>query len=270
MRRNLSAPPVASALRLALSGLALALLAALPAQAQDAALTVTVVDSATRAPVGGAEVRVAGRGRGRTDAAGVLRVSRLRPGDAVVEVSRLGYVTKRQTVALGGQPAEVRVELAPRPVAVGGVEGQTRRTARQMAIEDFYRRKERGQTGYFVTREDIEREQPRKVTDLFRGLPNIRVDESNGDARMESGRAMAGGGTDCRLLYYVDGMLNTLLTGRSDTIESLMDNINDEFSPEDIEGIEVYLGSNAPARYGGSRGRCGVVLVWTRVPGSGG
>ena len=260
-RSSVSAAP----LRQLSAALALAAaLAAAPAAAQRGVLSVTVVDSATKAPVAGAQVSVDGRARGATDAAGALRVEGLAAGERAVEVARIGYGTRRVTVAVGDAPVEARVELAAAPVTIGGVQGQARPTARQRALEEFYERKERRHTGYFVTREDIERRKPRRVSDLFRGIPNLRVSENNGTATMESGRGMQGPSAGCPLLYYVDGVLNPLLEIRD--MDSLMDNINAEFRPEDLEGIEVYLGGNAPPRYGGSRGRCGVVLVWTRVP----
>jgi hypothetical protein len=34
--------------------------------------------------------------------------------------------------------------------------------------------------------------------------------------------------------------------------------------PEDVEGIEIYTTATTPPQY--SRGGCGVLVVWTRVP----
>ena len=236
------------------------------AQETPAALTITVVDGTTRAPLAGAMVSVGGRMRGTSDAQGVVRVATLEKGRHVVQVARIGYATTTADVTVGDEPVAQTVALGTRPGALAPVEAQARRTARQQAVADFYERKERGHTGYFVTREDNVRRTPRRVSDLFRSLPNLRVAESEGNARLESRRAMPGTVANCSLLYYVDGVLSHLLSDGS--FESLMESVNAEFKPEEIEGIEVYLGGNAPPRYQGSNGRCGVVLVWTVVGGN--
>jgi hypothetical protein len=61
----------------------------------------------------------------------------------------------------------------------------------------------------------------------------------------------------CPVMYYVDGIRQPPSSGFA----------IDLLPPQDIEGIEVYLGSSSTPglfRYHGAR--CGVVAIWTRDP----
>jgi hypothetical protein len=69
---------------------------------------------------------------------------------------------------------------------------------------------------------------------------------------------MMGGGRDCPPQYWIDGVM---VSGF---------NI-DDMMPGDVEGIELYAGpSVVPPQFNNPRSsvNCGLVLIWTRVPGS--
>jgi hypothetical protein len=244
----------------------LAALIAAPAAAQQATLIVTVVDSATGAPLPGARVTLGGRARGSTDSAGVARVGRVPVAtEQAVAVERLGHATRWAVVPIEPGENQALVAMAPAPLAVRGVEARARPTARSARVEEFYRRSERGGTGYFVTRTQMDRYNPLRASDLLRRIPGLAVSvQMDGSVLVQSARAQAGPHAGCKLQFYVDGMLDTSLENGGEGPNSL-DRVVD---PDWLEGIEVYLGSNTPARYGGVRsGRCGVVLIWTRGAG---
>src|SRR4029079_10187828 len=80
-------------------------------------------------------------------------------------------------------------------------------------LRRFSRRMERGR-GSFLTREQIERRKPRRLTDLFREIPGVRVTMTNrGERLMMTGatpamyrvdpRWEAG---DCPVQYFLDGV----------------------------------------------------------------
>jgi hypothetical protein len=62
--------------------------------------------------------------------------------------------------------------------------------------------------------------------------------------------------------FFVDGVRDPALAGGGQLGYSL----DDVIDPDHVVGVEVYLGSTAPVRFGGTTsGRCGVVLIWTRA-----
>jgi hypothetical protein len=113
-------------------------------------------------------------------------------------------------------------------------------------------------------------------TDVFRGIPGVRVEPGPAGYVIRSARAVSlgggvvrtgpGGGVpgddgpgkpitggDCPPAYYVDGIPRRL--GGA---------LDGEFSTYDIEGVEIYFG-NVPPQWGGSQAMCGVIVIWTRT-----
>ncbi|CAN5331760.1 hypothetical protein BH20GEM2_BH20GEM2_18930 [soil metagenome] len=156
-------------------------------------------------------------------------------------------------------------DTTPRPVhGAPAVAGSTilleplrvtaRARPRSPPLREFYARAERGSTGHFVTREQIEERRGRTFSDLLRGIPNLDLAPlPNGEYAIRMNRNQASiFGADCAPVYYLDGIIHPL--GSPDR----------ELRPDEIEGIEVYAGSGVPAQFAGSRARCGVIVVWTR------
>jgi hypothetical protein len=241
---------------------ALALLIAAPLRAQqspgDAYLAVHVTDGATAAPVADAEV-VVGPTRTRTDAAGRALLP-LRQAHARLLVRRLGYDDLQREVSRSG--AVVEVVLTPAPVAMEPVAATSRRMPMSPPLQRFYERLERGR-GSFVTREQIERRRPRRLTDLFREIPGVRVTVTNrGERLVMTGatpamyrvdpRWEAG---DCPVQYFLDG------------VSYLPDyaGVPNDVRPDEVEGIEVYRRlSEVPVEYRRRGAECGVVLIWLK------
>ena len=240
--------------------------AAVPGRAQQSAtapsapayLAVHVVDAANGTSVAEAEVWVGGT-RTLTDAAGRALLP-LRGARETVLVRRLGYGDERREVAAGAAPLEVA--LAPAPVAVEAVEATGRRAPMSPPLQRFYERMDRGR-GSFVTREQIERRKPRRLTDLFREIPGVRVaNTSRGDRLVMTGatpamyrvdpRWEAG---DCPVQYYLDGV----------SYQPDFAGVPNDVRPDEVEGIEVYRRlSEVPVQYRRRGAECGVVLIWLK------
>src|SRR5262249_26101003 len=114
--------------------------------------------------------------------------------------------------------------------------------------------------GHFVTREQIEARNPSNLSDLMRLIPGTRLTQSRvgGTSTLRFNRATMGPGRDCPPQYWVDGIKSWAL------------NI-DDIRPQDVEGIELYSGpSSLPPQFNTKEGStvCGVVLIWTRIPGA--
>jgi TonB family protein len=120
-------------------------------------------------------------------------------------------------------------------------------------LAGYYSRLEKKSSGYFITREQIDRENPRMLGQLLQRVPGVTA------ARMRGGiTGVRMRGRDCWPLVWIDG--TPMPSGEVDM---------DSFPPSSIHGIELYLGSTtAPARYTWNRGvsSCGTILIWSRGP----
>ena len=221
-------------------------------------LAVHVTDAATAAPVADAEVSVGGT-RTRTDGNGRALLPLRHPRETVV-VRRIGYTDLQLEVPADATALEV--VLTPAPLALNAVEATGRRMPMSPPLQRYYARLDRGH-GSFVTREQIDRRKPRRLTDLFREIPGVRVaNTSRGERLVMTGatpamyrvdpRWEAG---DCPVQYYLDG------------VSYLPDfaGVPNDVRPDEVEGIEVYRRlSEVPVEYRRRGAECGVVLIWLR------
>jgi TonB-dependent receptor-like protein len=120
-------------------------------------------------------------------------------------------------------------------------------------LAGYYARLEKKSAGYFITREQIDRERPSTMGQLLQTVPGLR--ESRGRAGITGVRMR---GRTCWPLVWIDG--TPMPAGEVDL---------DSFVPSSIQGIELYLGSTtAPMNYMYDRdlSSCGTILVWSRGP----
>jgi hypothetical protein len=224
----------------------------------DAFVLVRVTDGETLGPVADAEVWV-GSSRRATDAAGRALVPVHRTRETLT-VRRLGYDEATREIDTGDTPVEVA--LKPAAVGVNGVSARTRRMPVSPPLQEFYRRAAGG-NGRFVTREQIAARHPRRLSDVFREIPGVRVllgaqgerlaMEGAVPALFDGGeRARAG---DCPVQFYLEGV--------GYLPES--PGVPNDVQPDEVEGIEVYRRlSEVPVEYRRPGAECGVVLIWLK------
>jgi hypothetical protein len=229
------------------------------AQAQSVGSIAGIVRDSGGRPVTGVEVRVASTGIvSRTDTTGAFRFADVPTGKRELNLRRLGFepasvnadVTKDRTIAVTIVLEVMAVELPGVVVA--------EMVRQRNFLRDFYDRSEKG-FGHFITREQIEKRNPANLSDMMRQIPGARLipNRNGGTATLRFSRAIMAPGRDCPPQYWVDGVKTWAL------------NI-DDIIPQDVEGIEVYSGPSAlPAQFNTRDGTtiCGVVLIWTRIPG---
>jgi len=221
-----------------------------------------VVDRETRDPLQGVavELRPLGAGadtlvvlpRALTDEAGRFVIGALADGAYRITIERIGYQPVVDSVAYSadlGLRIDVQfvleaVELEPLLVVVEA-------RSRYLDTNGFYDRRQRG-IGRFITRDEIQERHPLEVSDVFRTMPGVRV--SAGNAPGSQGVLLLRSG--CVADVYIDGM-RTISPFPIDTM----------LQPLDVQGIEVYHGSEIPARFGTTS--CGAVVIWTHVPNPG-
>ncbi len=219
-----------------------------------------VRDSAGK-PIRDAEISVAGRGSSvRSDSNGVYQLAGVRPGRAVIHFRRFGYAPASLPANVdAGKTTSVNVVLADVVQDLPGmlITDQMERARQQ--LRDFYHRRE-SMAGFFLTRADIEKRNPMNMSDMLRLMPGaMLIPQSFGGTAVLRFARSAMPGRDCPPQYFVDGVMTHGM------------NI-DDIDPSDIEGVEVYSGpSRVPPQFNDTRigtSACGVVVVWTRVPGT--
>jgi len=227
-----------------------------PAQAQAPAATATlrgtVVDSAG-APVAGATVSVLpARTLGAvSDDSGRFTVEHVPVGPVRLAARRLGYAPVAMTVEMPARGLDsVRVEMQATAFLLDTV--TITDSLPDQWLSTFNRRRARG-NGYFLTRADIERLRPHTMADLLRHLPGIRIEHGTWGTRVLFMRGGVGG-QPCAPQLFVHGM----------TYSGYVD----DFLPNDIEAIEVYVGiSTVPVELQTARAHtCGAIVFWTREP----
>lgn len=199
-----------------------------------------VVDAASALPVPGARIEVTDGALETTSAGDGRFVLRgLAPGQRTLRATALGYEPRTVVVeARNGGSLELRVELAPRPLRLAGVDVDV------AAPEDL--------AGVRVVgREEIEAAAGDDLGGLLDGLPEVTVLRRGpgGDTR-----ATIRGGDPDEVLVLLDGMpLNSPLTGAVDLSTVPL---------SAVERIFVIPGARS-ARYG-PRALAGVILIEAR------
>jgi TonB family protein len=214
-----------------------------------------VVTDATGAPIVEAQVGVDGMvATTATDSIGRFRVSGVPPGNAVIRARRLGFSPNQASIVVprdGLNEVSIRLTALPTLLATTHVRGRAVEFTGRLA--GYYERLARGGSGQFITRERIDRENPRMLSQLLSRSPGITTNRIRG-----GGTGVRMRGRNCWPLVWIDGVV--MPAGEVDL---------DAFPPNTIHGIELYLGSTtAPARYIHVRdySSCGTILLWSRGP----
>ena len=210
----------------------------------------TVTDSVSGVGISSAEVRLEGGGQAATtNERGEFRLP-MSAATGRLLVRRLGFVPASVPVRAG--ESELRVALAPAAQRLARVVVRGERGQYIGRLAGYYERLETHAQGQFITRSDLEREKPPQLTDMLQRQPGLRLSHARpGPARLLMR------GRECTPLVWLDGA--ALSAGEVDL---------DSFEPTSLEGIELYLGSNVPARFQWVRGKgeCGTVVLWSRGP----
>lgn len=218
------------------------------APATSATLEVTVRSAENLAVLRGARVTIDALGlSGITSQSGTLRLTGIFPGTHLVEVEYLGYATTSEYLTFdGGELKRVQFNMPVRPVELSGIE--VRAESDLLALRGFYDRA-KGGLGTYLTRDDIQRDRPRYLSDVLRRTAGVRI----GGSMIRPTVMIRNSGASCPVQFFVDGALTSRLHP-------------DEVMPNDVEGMEIYRGSaTIPPEYNKGTARCGVILIWTRI-----
>jgi TonB family protein len=192
--------------------------------------------------------------RAYSDEKGIFHLGGVPFGSRSLTARRLGFAPRQVSVEIS-QPSEasVSIRLTQLVATLPPVVIHPARINYPGRLAGYYERLEKKTGGVFITREQIDHENPRMLGQLLQHVPGVTAVRGRG--RLNGIRLR---GRSCWPLVWIDG--TPMPSGEVDL---------DSFSPTSIHGIELYLGSTtAPARYMYTRdvSSCGTILLWSRGP----
>lgn len=220
-----------------------------------------VVETVTNDAVSGAALDLVGRDgrsvRAVSDSTGAFVLRAQGSGRYVVHASHPGYATvQSDTISLAvGEMIAVQLRLSTQAIPLSPLVVTRRGNAR---LGGFYDRMANPGGGYFLTRLDLDR-QPgsARITDALQTIPGVRVTpivRARGAANATHVTLRSGGGR-CSPAIFIDGT----------PVRQLVDSgIDDLLQPGQVEGVEIYSGSGAPAQFT-RPDACGALIFWTRT-----
>ncbi len=228
--------------------------------AQTRSVVVGHVTDQSGVPVPGVEVRVVGSALSATTGdSGGFRLVGLTPGRQELSLRKLGFTPRTFTIdVLAADSTVVALQLERRVQVLAADTIEAARVIRRLVQIGFEERRKAGfaPQSQFITREDIERENPIRLSDMF--------------------KRMAGRAQQCKDAgtVFLDGVVTAQpiaihgraiaaarrQSGRYDAIDFVQ--------PVEIAAVEVYVGSQVPPQFNMTRRPTGdrmcVVLIWTR------
>jgi TonB-linked SusC/RagA family outer membrane protein len=238
-------------------------------RAQDGVVAGIVVVAGSQRPLPGAQVSVPGQpGRGAlTDGAGRFRITGISGDQVVLSARLLGYRADSQTVRVGA--TDVRFALAERvlelnQVVVTGTAGAERKRSIGTSVASVKAADVVAQTSV-----------PSVEGLLVGRAPGLVVLPGTGQIGSGAQIRVRGLGTfslSSNPLIYVDGIRADNQTGTGIVVQAfgsgIISRLND-FTPEEIENIEVLKGPAAATLYGTEAAR-GVINIITKKGSTGG
>ena len=205
-----------------------------------------------------------------TDRVGRFQIEDIAPGRYAFEVEYLGRSPVSDTLVLEpGEMVAVVIRLEDDPVPLKGLEVVVEQRSVRLARAGFYARRDKsGIRGTWITKWDMEHRSSNRITDHPQNIPSTRIiSVSSPPGAIIRVNRMGNRGfgfspppsslPGCEPSVYVDDLLYY-----DDRFGPLRVTDMNFLSPDVVEGMEVYTGMTAPARYDAAG--CGVVLIWTR------
>lgn len=188
-----------------------------------------------------------------TGDSGDFRIRGLTPGTVVFSVRRIGFEAATFTAVLkAGRTQRAKFPLTATAHELPAVAVSD--TVTKTHWLDQFDRRRSGARGTFITRAEIVKRGARTGIDVIRTVPGVRIAPLRGGLANQVTMTRGSGARSCVPSMFVHGM------AYSGTL--------DDFSADDIEALEVYVGISEipPELDKNGRGICAAIVVWTRDP----
>lgn len=245
----------------------LAMAAWSPARAGAQTVTGVVTEKASDRPIAGAAVVLLDQNGAEWDAAlsdldGRFFLSPPARGQYQIRAAALSFQTASVACVVGdAEVSQVVIRMLPSPIDLPPIGATVLGHALELEEVGFYERRRFG-TGVYLSLPEIEARHPRFVSDLFLGIPGVRVvraspgDNAMNDVLMRGATSTYLGGT-CYPAIIVDGWVRRRGgKGDGEPLDAII-------HPDEIAGIEIYKGPGAPG-FAAAESPCGAVLIWTK------
>ena len=192
----------------------------------------------------------------RTDSAGKFFLAEVPSGSIDVSFRRLAYEPVVLSIKVDqDDTTDVEVKLGVVAQQLSAVLVEAPADAARLRVLAAFENRRRQGMGHFITRADIEKRNPLRLSDMMRTIPGaLLLPTENGQVALRFAR---NGPRNCPPQFFIDG------------IQANGFNV-DDMPPGDVEGVEIYYGAAAlPPEFNKMRSTaiCGVVAIWTRIPG---
>ena len=170
-------------------------------------------------------------------------------GSITLGVRRLGYESATFTAVLKpGKTHRATFPLSPSAQSLAEVKVQDTVSSWLSVFEE----RRSMHRGTFITRRDFERDNLRIATDILRRVPGVQIVPTRSGTAVQMMRGF--GMRRCIPQLYVH---ETPYSGNVD-----------DFTPDDIEALEVYVGISEipPDLITMGRPICAAIVIWTRQP----
>lgn len=220
---------------------------------------VGIVKDSIGTAIEGAVVDIQGA-TARTNAKGAFQLWTGDIDTLTISVRRLGFIPISAMVsARNRQWDTVVVEMEANPQILAALTVKGAATRRALGLRDFDERRAKG-FGIFVTRAEIADRGVFRPSDVLRNKRGVHlVRLANGYYGVRFAAYSGGRRGSCAPDIWIDGQM---VRGME----------IDDVSATDIEGMELYESfSSVPFEFtprSVSGGRCGTIVIWTRVPGA--
>jgi hypothetical protein len=241
----------------------------------------TIVRSGTAEPIVGAEIVVLpGSYSATSDSMGRYTFEGLAGGQYLLQIRRVGFAARRDTVAVEDGRTVVR-----RHTLMSVASLDTMRVAAPQApsraplLRAFDERRLAHQSGYFISEAELRKSDGEALANVIaQHAPGLRVMQTNigGSAIISTRKSCAGpvfeghrknGCIPCFATVYIDGHLvyTTLGLTRYPDPSAPPPFDFDHVQVEDFAGVEFYAGTGtAPPEFNATSDGCGLLLLWSR------
>ncbi|MBK8250353.1 MAG: carboxypeptidase regulatory-like domain-containing protein [Gemmatimonadetes bacterium] len=240
------------------------------------------VSTITGAPLAGARIELWGTNLVTAATSdGAFALDSVPEGSQTLVVRGIGFVPYRAVIdVLPPTPTRHDVALAPFVAAMDTVRIVGQRSAEAWRT-GYDQRRKRG-LGEFIDEDELNRRDPKQVSDLFVQMPGVDILSSGAFGRKVVMRGRAGG-FFCIPAIFVDGVrffngqgrggrsplaAAPTVTGNSEAIDMMeyTGTADLEFvvNPNDIKAVEVYpRDAQVPIEFDDPRDGCGSIVIWT-------